>query len=263
MKVFILKKIAALLLAVLIMVTLSGCCPLVPVFKRFINADTDATSSTQQSDQMVEEIPEEPAPDTSATVSISRIDRSVTDSNGKVLVDFYYDQVFVSGTFEGVNKINAELVADMTEFFSNQGYIDELTSEAYLYDLFPFTCTRTAEISHNDGGVLCVEFVSEWYMGGVFNSDLYPAVFDLNTGETPKLEDLTGKDRAYLEKELKTKVSNFLVDYAGDSYAGTLATYSLEDFSYTIENGNIVIVFPSYEFTPECFTVDTNIAVVK
>ena len=193
-----------------------------------------------------EEVTEEPVRDTKATVTISRVDRSIKNSEGEVLIEHFYDQVFVTGNFEGTAKINATLVADMTEFFNLHTDLQEMVP--YIdRNHGGFFSTRAAEVTHNEGSLLCIEYASEWCMGGVHNGDIYPFVFDLNTGETPSLSSLTGVDSDKLESALKIIIKDYLYsDYYGEG-VGYIDDYSLDDFNYTIRDGKICIVFETYE----------------
>ncbi len=188
----------------------------------------------------------------SVEYQISRQDNSYRNPSGEILIENYYDQVILKGDSENISLINSAISDDMYESFLNpedmQAYAQHAKPE------FPYCSNHIAEVTHNANGYISIKIYTEWYMGGVHNSIWYGMTFNVNTGSPATLTELTGIDSKALESQLKEKTWSYLTTEQGDELFAeaydTLQDYTLDEFDFSVENGEIVLLFPVYTFAP-------------
>ena len=120
----------------------------------------------------------------------------------------------------------------------------------------PTDCIYTMEtqVCHNGEGILSLLYTSNYYMGGNHSiKDREAVTYSLRTGEAVDLTQLTDMDDATLLKELQTRSYTGLEEEAGPMLItdakGVLERYTLDDFDFIIDEGEIVLLFRTYEFT--------------
>ncbi len=231
---------------------------------------TDDYSSYYNKDsniQVTEEL-EENKKIESVEYQISRQDNSYLNPSGEILIENYYDQVILKGDSESISLINSAISDDMNESFLNledmQAYAQHAKQE------FPYCSNHIAEVTHNANGYISIKIYTEWYMGGVHNSIWYGMTFDLNTGSPATLTELTGIDSKTLESQLKEKTWHYLTNERGNELFAeaydTLQNYTLDKFYFSVENGEIILLFPVYTFAPGVsgsMTVPTGVCIIN
>ncbi len=206
---------------------------------------------------------------------IVRQDDSLRNSNGDVIVRIEYDQVVVDEQWEELEKINEYIEQDYRNFVSvirnaygeNSGAeIERFLIEAGMeYDSLFWTAG--VEVTTNGDGILSLRYSTGWFLGGVFNGDHYGMIFDLDTGRALSLAELTDMSETELKAALVDSVCKALEperEYLFSDPADVLANYELEDYLFFVENGEIVLEFPTYTFGPGAMgstTVRTGIRV--
>lgn len=187
-------------------------------------------------------------------------DRSLKNENGDILVESVYEKVVLRGDTPEIAAINEAIAADCDRFFAESGatsyYEPEILEQmirnmgmAYG-DLFH---NAFAEVPHNWDGLLSIRITTDWFMGGVFNEDYYGMTFDLETGEKATLEQLSKLPAEDLEARLKEIVVQWLRETYGEGLLQNpeevLTEYALENLLFYVENGEIILTFPTYTFT--------------
>ena len=195
------------------------------------------------------DIQAEPTVLQSVEYNIQRQDMSISDSNGEKMADLYYDLVVLSGSEEGVTKINRVLDADYQEYKTNNQSVtaESLSAESYL----PFFNTYDTVVTHNEGGIFSVSFAAEWYWGGVHNINFYGKTFDLNSGEELSIKNLVDAEDSVISVYLKETAKEYIRN-SGDRYfmedaEKTIEAYELDAFPFYIEDNQIVLCFETYE----------------
>ena len=108
-------------------------------------------------------------------------------------------------------------------------------------------------MTHNGDGVFSICMTQSWYMGGVSNVDHYGMTFDLSTGEAAQLPQMLGQDEAAVTEQLKTITKTYMTqNQAGwfDEAWETVDGYTLEDFPFYIQEGQVMLCFPTYALAP-------------
>lgn len=207
-------------------------------------------------------LPVEPVPVVPGEVSYSILehDDSVRNENGDVLVSIRYQQVLLDNSLPQWEAVNALIQESYQAFREETAYLRDTPPEQWeqmlqdmgaVYGNFMANCT--ARVTHNAGGVLSIRMHRDWFMGGVFNADPFALNFDLTTGEKLSLARLSDLPEEEFAEQLKQIVCDYLaqdIDLLFEDPAVVLETYSLEDFSYCIEEGELVLLFSTYTFGP-------------
>lgn len=195
-----------------------------------------------------------------AQYSVVEYDDSIRNDDGDALVTILYQRVLLVSTQPQWDAVNDLIRADYQTFREETAYLHETAHEdweAMLQDMDPlqsnFMAVRNARVTNNSGGILSIRMQQEWFMGGVFNSDAYGLNFDLSRGEALPLGRLSDLSQEEFEAQLKTIVCEALEkdrELLFDDPEVILAEYTLEDFSFCIDRGELVLLFPTYTFGP-------------
>lgn len=187
-------------------------------------------------------------------------DRSLRNENGDVLVQSVYEKLILQGPTPQTDAINEAIQADCDRFFEQSGattYYEPEILEQMIQDMGmsygDLLHNAYANVTHNQDRVLSVCVTTDWYMGGVFNEDYYGMTFDLATGERVGLEQLSAMPAAELEIQLKRIVADWAREAYGEGLfcepEAILADYSLEELLFYVQDGELVLTFPTYTFT--------------
>lgn len=189
----------------------------------------------------------------SAEYTIERQDRSVTNKDGSTALSRYFDLVQLTGDTPEIQAINDSLNSHCEEFFAeNSGDVplEKRTDDVWLN-------TMDAAVTQNGDGLLSVNMTRTWYMGGVANTDYLGYTYDLSTGETVGLADLTGQDQDTLATTLREIVKAYMVSHLEvdwwDDAADTVDSRSLEDMIFWVNSGEIVLCFSTYDLSPGAY----------
>lgn len=184
------------------------------------------------------------------------VDNSVRNDNGDILVSREYVKVVLLGDDPAYASINALIEADCELFLNSDiGWTVEELEEAVenLYGYDALFSDADAEVVHNEDGYLSIRIDEGWFMGGVCNCNFYGLTYDLTTGEEAKIEDVMGLPADEALVQLRELSAERLVEYYGQEGllvepAGILADYTLDDFRFYLESGELVLAFYTYEF---------------
>lgn len=234
---------------------------------------TDTAPTTQASGeeslaepetQPQEEIPVQPEAvfhgENPVQYSIVERDDSVRNANGDVLVSIRYQQVILDNAQPQWVAVNQRLADSYQAFREETAYLKETAPEEWetmlqemgaLYGNLMANCT--AEVTYNDGSVFSVRMTRDWFMGGVYNRDPFAFNFDVTTGEQLPLARLSDLPEAEFKAQLVQIVCDYLEPYREilfEDPAKVMAEYTLEDFPYCIEDGELVLLFSTYTFGP-------------
>ena len=235
---------------------------------------TDMTTETQQSgDGLIALEPTDrettavteadpPAPGQhQAAYTVLESDSSIRNDNGDVLVDIRYQRVILdTGTDPDWANINDRILEDCNRFREDVAYLRDTPVEDWeqmlqdmgmVYGNLMAWCG--AKVTHNSGGIFSICMTREWYLGGVYNSDPYGLNFDLTTGEVLHLARLSDLPAEEFEEQLKGMVCDALAkdfDALFGDPAEVLETYTLDTMDFYMDEGELILTFPTYTFGP-------------
>jgi len=186
---------------------------------------------------------------------ILRWDRSYVNAEGKKQMTYYFDYPVLHSEEEAHKRIN-EAVYRKAEAFMTEMTQNQIETPVMSVFNTPTDCIYTMEshVCHNGEGILSLLYTSDYYMGGNHSiTDREAVTYSLRTGEAVGLTELTDMDEAALLKELQTRAYIGLEEEAGPMLITDakeiLARYALDDFDFVIDEGEIVLLFRTYEFT--------------
>ena len=185
------------------------------------------------------------------------VDNSVVNENGDILVRRTYEKVVLLSDDPACVAINALIEADCeafladNEYMSVEDYEEIIEMGGYGYDAFFETATAT--VIHNANGIISIKIGADYFQGGVYNINYYGMTFDLTTGREAELVDILGMPEDEATELIREVAAEGLTEYYGDALFGDpaelLQTYSLEDFLFYVDNGELVLAFSTYEFS--------------
>lgn len=203
------------------------------------------------------------APAVPEDVPYSMVERndSIRNDNGDVLITILYQRIILDSTGQPQwQNINEAILEDYNRFAADVAYLRETPAEEWekmVQDMGSLygnlMATRSAAVTNTEDGILSIRMQQDWFMGGVYNHDRYGLNFDLTTGEPLSLARLSDLPPEAFEDQLKQIVCAGLEKYREilfEDPAAVLESYTLETMGFYLEEGELVLVFPTYTFGP-------------
>lgn len=192
----------------------------------------------------------------SAQASLERVDASVKNEEGQVILQWYYDKLVLepdTPAFEEINRQAQELCA---AYFENTDPGD--TPLDTVDPEYPYMNLTAGEITYNQNGVISVRMDSSFYMGGVFNQDHYGVNFNLETGEKLQLTEVFTLEKDELLSYLQEQTFQYIDQNhdapwwtGGDTDAKkVVGQYTLEEFAFYLEGDTVYLCYPTYTLGP-------------
>lgn len=211
-----------------------------------IPEDTEEGVGTEEEILQEETIPYE----------IVEVDNSIVNENGDILVRRTYQKVVLLSDDPACAAINAWIEADCDAFLADNVYMSVEDWEAIVeqggYGYDAFFETAVANVTHNADGILSIRIGMDHFQGGVYNTNFYGLTYDLTTGEEAKLADLVGLPEEETLALLNDVACEGLKEYYGDALFGdpmeVLVNYTLDNYSFYVDCGELVLTFTTYEF---------------
>lgn len=243
----IMEKLTPLLIAVSLVLTMSGCSGSIKVKENDVR-------ETEKAELEIS------GPDISkaqrAKYEFVRVDNSPTDEDGVVLVDWYFDKLVIKTPGKAADKINADMDELCDEFFSDD--MREAISEAakdYDYEYGNrHLYTVTAEVSYNKNGIICASYHSEFFLGATFTGSYWGIVYDLDTGDRLGLAELLGVSESEALALVKSVywdaiVEHYTPEMMFENAEETFEMKTLPEYKFYLdESGEIYLVADKYEF---------------
>ena len=227
------------------------------------NGKSNGSTDNQKPTNSVEDETQAQAEITSVEYQIQRQDHSFKNSQGKVVLEYYYDLVTVNGDSEAITAINAVFDSRYQEFLSSKDEMKDMAEFAEQSSEYEFKNVHNAEVTHNANHILCVKYTGSWYMGGVFDATSGALVFNTKTGKPATLTEVTGLDAATLEKQLKVNALKDITEKFGQELALSLSdyinNYEFDEIVFSIENNEIIWTFYLDEIIFDFVEVSTGI----
>lgn len=197
-----------------------------------------------------------PIPTDVANASLERVDHSVTNEAGQVLVEHYYDKLVLEETCPEFAAIN-QLAQEQCDDFFTSANIDQPPLDMVDPE-YPFMNLLEGEITCNEKGILSVRLQSKWYMGGVFNSNYVGVNFNLKTGEELKLTDVFAMDEEEVLTYLQEQSVQYIQEHPDQGWWADeiqdakqiVSEYTLDRYAFYIENNTVYLCYPTYELGP-------------
>ena len=252
------KRIFALLSAVLLLAALSGCRSAAPV-----PAEPPAPAAPVEQPASADPAPAAPAEPLSPASSVAPaepipIDWTIehTDLSEGYPIDMYFEIPVFTGDSDAIDRINADLAS------VRQSYID--TSAPIVWETVAgmeeygelsegerYLDAHRAAVRTCTDELISVTIDYEWWMGGVLDYGVTTYTYDAETGERLTLRDLMGGT----DDEIKEAVVAALVEqFPGVEDEGIMDTpmdvirgMDVGNISFYVEDGVIHAAFSKYE----------------
>ena len=252
----------------LLLCLLCGCCVQEVPSSPAVLTDTMPTTQPSTEEGVIFPEPEsrpqtQPSAALPAEIPCSMVesDDSIRNDNGDVLVKILYQQIILdSGSQPQWQSINDTILEDYLLFREEVAYLRETPPEEWermLQDMGSLygnlMASRSARVTNTGGGIFSIHMTQDWFMGGVYNHDHYGMNFDLNTGEVIPLARLSELPPGEFEGQLKQIICTWLEPYRDilfEDPAAVLESYTLDDIRFYLEDGELVLTFPTYTFGP-------------
>ena len=186
---------------------------------------------------------------------ILRWDRSYVNAEGKKQMTYYFDYPVLHSEEDAHKRINEAVYQKADEFMSEMSQTQIETPVMSIFNT-PTDCIYTMEtqVCHNGDGILSLMYTSNYYMGGNHSiKNRQAETYSLRTGEEVDMTQLTDMDASALLYELQTRAYTSLEEEEGPMLIAdaeeVLSRYTLDDFKFLIQEGEIVLLFDTYEFT--------------
>lgn len=192
----------------------------------------------------------------SANYTIERIDRSLYDPSGSLKLSQYFDKVVLTDSSDNARRINELITRESDAFLADaQGNIDMV---AEYPPSEPYSNNATAEVTNNSDGILSIKMTADWYMGGVYNTNVYGLNYNLNAGEELELTDVFSLSVNEIENYLKSQTIEYMNNNPNMGWWNDVVqnawdivnSKTLDEFDYYIQGDNIFICYPEYELGP-------------
>lgn len=190
--------------------------------------------------------------------SLLENDDSIRSAEGEVLVKILYEQVILGSPEPAVEAVNRAVAEDYRAFRDSLGYLHQTAPEQWqalleaqdpLYG--SYRCVERARVSSSEGGIFSICLTRERYLGDGFSQEQRGLTFDLNTGQQLTLDRLSPLPREEFLAWLKQTVCRVL-EQSFDALAldpgQVLQEYTLEDFRFYVEEGELILTFPEGTF---------------
>ena len=179
--------------------------------------------------------------------TIERIDKSYKNKKGEITFYHYYDFVQFKGDSQAIKSINDELERKKDVFLMDDEEIEQYGQLAEEYGEFYISGTYV-EVTYNDKGYISLLFDEVWCTGDYASEYTEGIVYNFSTGEKMTLADVLDETRhsAY-EKQIKDSVSQAFYESWGEdiNIYCNLDNYTIEDFMFYIDDGEVVILYYS------------------
>ncbi len=251
------KKILALLLALMMMLSVTAC-KKAPSDKtqETLPATADEVTPDETTSPLATTVPPETTvPATTAPPEVESVSYTVqrkssniySSSDDELRHEQYYDLVVLLGDSDEESAINSLIWSDYQDR-KDQFYDKCDLCASGNQPHIKFICTFSGQVTNNSNGVFSVKHQLDWYAGGVYNVGNYGMVFDLNTGKELSLSELTGLNLTGVRDLVWRNIQYYQGGLYGDAYS-VLSGFGWDDYEYYVEDNQVVIVFSEYQLT--------------
>ena len=180
-------------------------------------------------------------------------DVSFKDDAGQTLISMTYTYPVFAETVPAAQKLNEEMQTRVAAFVAEREQIAEHLEDPMLATDSPFHYDVTTKVTSNACNLLSLRFSTDWFMGGVYNTDTESVVYHIAKGEKQSLKDiLPTEEETVRNLILEYFRSNGGQDMITDAETA-LAAYAYEEIPFYMENGEIIVHFGLYEFADGAF----------
>lgn len=185
---------------------------------------------------------------------IQRWDRSYTDSEGRDLMTYYYDYAILHSQEPAHQKISQTLYSNAEAFMTQRTQEQIETPVMSIFNTISECIDTTeTEVTHSGDGVFSILLTTNTYSGGNHSiKNRYGETYSLQTGELLTLSQLTQMEDDALLQALQESACAYFSDnnpIVFEDAKQILPNYTLDQFQFVVQDGEIVLLFKTYQFT--------------
>ena len=182
---------------------------------------------------------------TSAKYTKQTIDQSVKYGNAKGEV--YYQRIQLKGESKAFQKINKDIQKDCDKFLNSRlaKDIKEFTKN-YPKEKNTYHWRAKSSVTYNQKSIISIMVQTEWWEGGVSNTDRYGLSYSLKTRKKLRVDEVCNKP---IMKVLYNSIKNRVKKQQEDELAlKEIKKKKVEKLNYYINNdGDVIVTFGPYE----------------
>ena len=184
----------------------------------------------------------------SAKYTKQTIDQSVKYGNAKGEV--YYQRIQLKGENKASNKINKAIQKDCNKLLKSRlaREIKEFTKN-YPKEKNTYHWRAKSSVKYNKKSVISIRVQTEWWEGGVSNTDRYGLNYSLKTGKKLHVNEVCKKSKKRIKKILYKSIKNRVKKQQEDERAlKEIKKKKVKKLNFYIKkNGNVIVTFGPYE----------------
>ena len=183
---------------------------------------------------------------------IVREDRSKTyKKKGKCKAAVHFDRIVLKGNTAAIKKINKQIKEESIRFlegaqesgiYENAKYVAKCGAENEV-----FYYTATSEVMYDKKNVISIVISTDWYAGGVGNTESYGLTFSLKSGKLLKLTNVCKGNESSIKKRIIKKAKKYSAKIEPLDIS-VIRKYKVDEFRFYLnKKGKVVICFEPYE----------------
>ncbi|BBF41351.1 hypothetical protein lbkm_0025 [Lachnospiraceae bacterium KM106-2] len=192
-----------------------------------------------------------------ASYQIQRVDQSVHNKAGKVIAKFYYDRVILRGNTKAVKKINKDTKKVCDQFFHTYkkqflGYVEDKDQPYGPTAEEPYKCYVTSKVAYNKNGIISIKQYSDWFAGGVANSEYTGLTYNTKSGKKLSIVDVIKGNSRTVKQKVERNVRKYLIknSIVGSQLSSTMNIVKkkkIGDYNFYLYKNKVYVCFLCYE----------------
>ena len=201
----------------------------------------------------------EPEPPSDTTYTVESVGEDDKNANGEVIGVCHFQKLVFTNPNAALKKINEKIASECDKFFSEgsgkmyKDYLSNLSdSEKEGLVSYPYTAVFDVGSVFIDDKYVSIQYIWDWYAGGVRNFGGLGYTFDIRTGKEIGFADLFASKEA-AAKAFSDTLSGLIKDNPDvffENAADTVANYSMDEVKFSLDEKDITVYIDQYELAP-------------
>ena len=174
---------------------------------------------------------------------------SKSEKYGKTKAQIYYQKIQLKGKTKAIKKINKAIQKDCSNFLNSDNTNSLKDCAKYSSEKATYYWRAKSSVKYNKKGIISVRVKTEWWAGGVSNTDMYGFNYYLKTGKKMYINKACRKSKKNTKKSIYNSVKKKVDIQKEDQGAlKVIKKKKIKDFKFYIKkNGTVMATFGAYE----------------
>lgn len=196
---------------------------------------------------------------TDMTYVIEEVGGEDKNANGDVIGKCHFRKLVFTNPNSALKMINEKIASESDKFFnegSGKQYAEYLAnlSESEKEGLVqqPYYALYDVQNVYTDDKFVSIQYIWDWFAGGVRNFGGYGYNFDIKTGKEIHFADLFASE-ADAAKAFSDALSELIAENSDaffEDAADTVASYDMSSVKFSLDDDSIIIYIDQYEIAP-------------